>query len=343
MNIINKVLLTLVLLLGMNMNLLAGGDPSEIVMKTRADSHAPISIMGDHTHKEGQVMFSYRYMTMGMDGYQSGSSSSNYTKARTKPLGGNYMTVPEEMTMNMHMIGAMYAPSDDITLMIMGSYLDSEMKVKKHSNKKKKTLESSGNGDTKVSILKNLAHNDNAKLHASLGLSLPTGSISKKDIMFGSKEETLGYNMQLGSGTYDALPGLTYVYFEDNYSYGTQISSVLRIGKNSKDYALGNIYKSNIWFVVPFNDKQTSFSIASQFKFQGKIKGNHKDIKTIMSFAQDRDSSGSKRIDISIGANHIFPNKIRASVEYIMPIYNDVNSVQLDSENALMFGLGFAY
>jgi len=26
-----------------------------------------------------------------------------------------------------------------------------------------------------------------------------------------------------------------------------------------------------------------------------------------------------------------------------MPIYNDVNSVQLDSENALMFGLGFAY
>ena len=228
MNIINKVLLTLVLLLGMNMNLLAGGDPSEIVIKTRADSHAPISIMGDHTHKEGQVMFSYRYMTMGMDGYQSGSSSSNYTKARTKPLGGNYMTVPEEMTMNMHMIGAMYAPSDDITLMIMGSYLDSEMKVKKHSNKKKKTLESSGNGDTKVSILKNLAHNDNAKLHASLGLSLPTGSISKKDIMFGSKEETLGYNMQLGSGTYDALPGFTYVYSEDNYSYGTQISSVFK-------------------------------------------------------------------------------------------------------------------
>ena len=62
-----------------------------------------------------------------------------------------------------------------------------------------------------------------------------------------------------------------------------------------------------------------------------------------MRFAQDRDSSGSKRIDISIGANHIFPNKIRASVEYTMPTYNDVNSVQLDSENALMFGLGFAY
>ena len=342
MNILNKVLLTLVLLSGININVLADGNPSEI-SKTRADSHAPISVMGDHTHGKGESMLSYRYMTMGMDGYQSGSSSSNYTKARSKPLGGYYMTVPEEMTMNMHMIGAMYAPSDDITLMMMGTYLDNEMKVKKHSNNKKRTLESSGLGDNKVSILKRLPHNDNGKLHATLGLSLPTGSISKKDVMFGSKEETLGYNMQLGSGTYDALPGLTYAYFEDSYSYGAQISSVLRIGKNSKDYALGDIYKTNIWFAIPFNDNKTSVSIASEFKFQGKISGSHKDIKTIMSFAQDRDSSGSKRIDVSIGANHVFPNKVRASVEYIMPTYNDVNSVQLDADNALIFGLGFAY
>ena len=42
--------------------------------------------------------FSYRYMTMGMDGYQSDSSSSNYTEKRKKPLGGHYITVPEEAT-----------------------------------------------------------------------------------------------------------------------------------------------------------------------------------------------------------------------------------------------------
>ena len=308
----------------------------------RADSHAPIKVMGDHTHKQGEIMFSYRYMPMGMDGYQSGSSSSNYTEARKKPLGGHYMTVPEEMTMNMHMIGAMVAPSDDLTIMIMGSYIDNEMKVKKHMNGKKKTLESSGLGDTKLVALKNLAHNDNAKLHLSLGFSIPTGSISKKDVMFGTKEETLGYNMQLGSGTYDLLPGFTYVFSEDNYSYGAQISSVLRIGENSKEYALGNIYKTNVWFAVPLNNKQTSFSISSELKSQGKISGHHKDIKNIMSFAQDRDSSGGKKIDFSLGVNHKF-DKIRASIEYTIPTYNDVNGVQLDSENSLMFGLQYAY
>ena len=74
-------------------------------------------------------MLSHRYMTMKMDGYQFGSSSSNYTKARTHSLGGHYMTIPQEMTMNMHMIGAMYATSDDLTFMVMGSCIDNQMKI----------------------------------------------------------------------------------------------------------------------------------------------------------------------------------------------------------------------
>ena len=101
----------------------------EAISPGRADSHAPIKVMGDHTHKQGEIMFSYRYMTMGMDGYQSGSSSSNYTEARKKPLGGHYMTVPEEMTINMHMIDAMYGALDDLTFMVMGSCIDNEMKI----------------------------------------------------------------------------------------------------------------------------------------------------------------------------------------------------------------------
>ena len=32
-------------------------ESSELVMPSRADSHAPISIMGDHIHKAGEVMF----------------------------------------------------------------------------------------------------------------------------------------------------------------------------------------------------------------------------------------------------------------------------------------------
>ena len=344
MRFFNIFLLVLFFAIGSN-NALADGGSTEKSQHLRSDSHAPISIMGDHMHKKDEFMVSYRYMFMGMDGYQSGSSSSNYTDARKNPLGGNYMTVPEEMDMKMHMIGAMYGISDDITLMIMGSYIDNEMKVKKHMNKATKTLESSGWGDTRFAVLKSLYPHSDLKLHASLGISLPTGSITKKDVMFKTTEETLGYNMQLGSGTYDLLPGFTAVLLEDKYSFGAQISSEVRMGQNSKDYALGDIYKGNIWVAIPFNEKKTSISVASQYKYQDKIQGSHKDIKTIMSFAQDRESSGGKAIDVSVGLNHIFTdlNNLRFSIEYIMPTYNDVNSVQLDRENSVMFGLQYAY
>ena len=118
-----------ILLVSVSSQVLTDTESSEVRKLLRADSHAPISIMGDHTHKESQVMFSYRFMTMKMDGYQSGSSSSNYTKARTHSLGGHYMTIPQEMTINMHMIDAMYGTSDDLTFMVMGSCIDNEMKI----------------------------------------------------------------------------------------------------------------------------------------------------------------------------------------------------------------------
>jgi len=34
----------------------------------RPDGHAPISVMGDHMHKMGEWMVSYRYMSMEMEG-----------------------------------------------------------------------------------------------------------------------------------------------------------------------------------------------------------------------------------------------------------------------------------
>ena len=40
----------------------------------RADGHAPIGVMGEHRHKTGEVMLSYRFMHMDMEGYRSGTN-----------------------------------------------------------------------------------------------------------------------------------------------------------------------------------------------------------------------------------------------------------------------------
>ena len=62
--------------------------------KSRPDSHAPIGVMGDHGHKTGEVMLSYRFMTMDMQGLQSGT-----TTVETAEVLKDFMMAPTTMQM----------------------------------------------------------------------------------------------------------------------------------------------------------------------------------------------------------------------------------------------------
>ena len=73
----------------------------------RVDSHAPLGVMGDHTHEAGEWMLSFRAMRMVMDG--------NRTDTARVPADGvlvGYPVTPLRMPMDMYMVGAMYAPTD---------------------------------------------------------------------------------------------------------------------------------------------------------------------------------------------------------------------------------------
>jgi hypothetical protein len=79
--------------------------------------------MGDHTHAAGGWMLSYRYMNMQMDGMRRGTDrvSSN------KIFADDYAVSPEQMTMEMHMLGGMYAVNNRLTLMLMAHYIEKTM------------------------------------------------------------------------------------------------------------------------------------------------------------------------------------------------------------------------
>ena len=97
----------------------------------RPDNHAPITVMGDHIHEKGELMFSYRYMHMSMkDNRDSTSRMSPEEIVTTVPnrfanppmMPPTLRVVPTKMTMDMHMLGIMYAPTDRLTLMGMANY-----------------------------------------------------------------------------------------------------------------------------------------------------------------------------------------------------------------------------
>ena len=163
----------------------------------RADSHAPIGVMGDHGHKTGEMMLSYRFMTMDMQGLQFGTATFE-----TPDLLKDFMMVPTQMDMRMHMIGAMFAPHNRVTFMAMTSYQRNIMQMEgahQHTHGGHRhpvghhEMSSAGISDTKITVLLTLWKSYHLTFLANLGGSLPTGSIAQT----GDDEQLLPYPMQL--------------------------------------------------------------------------------------------------------------------------------------------------
>ncbi|PCH62021.1 MAG: alpha-amylase, partial [SAR86 cluster bacterium] len=154
----------------------------------RADSHAPISIMGDHMHNKGEWMTSYRFMSMDMQDNLSGSNRLSVEEIATTAanrfadVSGQPPTlrvVPTKMHTDMHMFGGMYAPSDNITLMVMASYLERDMDLTTFQGGMgidrlgTFNTKTEGWGDVKVASLIRLYKDQTHQVHLNAGLSLP--------------------------------------------------------------------------------------------------------------------------------------------------------------------------
>ncbi|PAU80495.1 alpha-amylase [Halovibrio salipaludis] len=316
----------------------------------RPDSHAPMGVMGDHRHSAGEWMISYRYMPMSMSDNQQGTSSiSDDTIATAIPnrFAGNPMqpptlrVVPRDMRTDMHMVGAMVAPTDRVTLMAMANYLKKEMTLTTYQGPTgTDTLgtfktRNEGWGDIKLSALVGLASWTGHELHLNAGISLPTGSTDESDQvltpMNTRQKMRLPYGMQLGSGTYDLLPGLTYNGHYGWISWGAQYSGVIRTGENDEGYTLGDEHEVTGWGalrVTPWLSTSLRLSALSREDIDGRDERIMAPVQTA-----DPNNYGGERVDLGIGANLAGQSPAlrghRLGAELVSPIHQDVNGVQL--------------
>lgn len=306
----------------------------------RADSHAPIGVMGDHTHRKGEFMFSARTMFMRMEQNFMGTSSVNDQQVQAAGFG----IVPADMDMQMHMLGLMYAPSDRVTLMAMVSYVEMSMN---HNygpglvNSFK--TESAGWGDASLSALVNLWHNDYANLHAGLGLLLPTAETDQTDLIPpAGGVRRLPYPMQLGSGSWGVAPSLTYNNQQPTWSYGAQASAKFLLDDNSQGYRLGDRYEATSWIAKPLNEN-FSASLRVKFSTWGDIDGNDPLIMGPVPTTRT-DLRGGSKLDLSAGVNFFeIDNGLRAGLEVGKTLWQDLDGPQLASDYWVSLGLQFAW
>lgn len=300
------------------------------------DDHAPIGVMGDHTHKKGEIMFSYRAMLMSMDGLLNGTDDISRSDT-------GYMINPESMTMQMHMLGFMYAPSDRITLMLMANYNTNEMDLHVNPTGVNFTTKSSGFGDLKLGALVNVLDKNNNRVHANIGLSIPTGSIEARDATPMANDAILGYNMHLGSGTLDPSMGLTYTGKKGIFGWGIQSMFTFRVGINDRGYGLGEKAEATAWGSVKAADF-ISFSTRLKYTFIGGIAGADEEMNAMMMPLFDTNNSGRKQLDLNFGSNLVIKavDGLRVGLEMGLPVYQDTNGVQMKNTLAGTIGVQYA-
>ena len=296
------------------------------LLNTEITRREPMGI--HHTHKQGEWMISLNAMHMSMGGNHDGSAEIS-----TAAILIDFMVAPTHMDTDMFMLGAMYAPSDTLTLMAMLPYFD---KFMEHVNRRglKFSTRSQGVGDLSISALKTVWHSDQAKFHIDLGLSVPIGSIDRKDATPLGKVR-LPYPMQLGSGTWDVKIGATYQAVIDNFAFGVNVDSVLRTGKNNNDYRLGNS-QSVVGFISYLINNSTTAHLRLDGSRWSDISGDDPQLNPLIAPTARADLRGGRRVDLGLGINFFadsgrFDDQ-RISIEWIAPIARSLHGPQLESK-----------
>ncbi len=297
------------------------------------------NVLNGQQTQAGMWMFSYSYMNSFMQNNYTGT-----TKVSDQTIFEKYLMSPVNMRMDMHMLTGMYGFSNKLSLMVMVDYIYMNMEMKMLAGgmnmgmgPSSMTMKSTshGFGDTKISGLYKLYSTNGHSLSADVGFSLPTGSINKTEKVdishYGEKEV---YMMQMGSGTFDCLPGISYIYQQTKYSLGAEATALIHPYFNRLGYKLGNEYSVNAWTTYEWL-KNTTVTLRLNYTASGKIQGYDPDISAITEPAADPQNYGGSFLKGYLGLAYYFTEgslkNTKISTEFGLPVYQYFNGIQTAS------------
>ena len=297
----------------------------------KVDGHAPIGVARDHIHKKGEIMGSYRISYAKMKGLRENDDDITISDVLN-----DYNMSPTEMTMKMHMAGLMYGITDNFTISAMGSFIEKDMDLINRMNAQSER-KVDGIGDSQINLSYGYFAQDYGRSQLNLALSLPTGSINQK--YDGAR---LAYPIQVGSGSYELRPGISYSGYKDNlFSYGGQLNAIFRLDSNDNGYKLGDSYNATSWIAKKLND---FFSISTRLDYNKNeaIEGSDSTLTPNMMPGADTSIQDKERLDLLFGVNfmmhHGFFQGNRLAIEFGKPIYQRMGGPLLKNDYKLTIG-----
>ncbi len=306
----------------------------------RPDMAPPQGIVGGMSPKQGAIMPVLQYMHMGMEGNRDGTSGVS-----TAEVLSQFPVAPLSMDVDMLMGGVMYGVTDDISVMAMVPYVWKSMD---HVTRMGVdfTTKSEGFGDLRLIGGYDVYKMGGHTINLSAGMSFPTGSTDERDDTPAGSNQLLPYPMQIGSGTFDLLPGITYTGRSDDWSWGGQLNTVVRLDENDDSYALGNVYNASIWGARRWTEWVSS-SVRLTGEMAENIDGADPRLNPLMVPTADPNLRAANFLSVGLGLNFMVPSGpvagTRLSVEGVIPVVQDLDGPQVERDYMVLVGLRKAF
>ncbi len=170
----------------------------------------------------------------------------------------NLRLVPQNTFFATETVGLAYGVTNDLALFVTAGMIEKNIDMLTFKGAAGLTrLGMSYTGtqsptDTTVAAVYRIYQDDIHRVQINLGLTFPTGgnqnsfTLLQPDGTYATSRAF--YAMQLGTGTYDAMPGVIYAGHLDKWSWGLGYRARLPLAANPQGYRWGDLHQFTGWF-----------------------------------------------------------------------------------------------
>jgi hypothetical protein len=314
--------------------------------------------MNEHMHEGGELMLGLRFERVRHAG---ANLSGDDEIADPGIVAAGYSARTEAMTMDMVMLDLMYAPTGNLTLMVMPHYMRHRMEMRgidpaagaggghgghhgghvipfgevhEHSTE--------GFGDTLASASYRLARG-NVGAHATLGVWVPTGASDKKS----ADGRFVHYGMQSGSGTWDIEPSVTLSGRAGAVGWGAQAAYRWRTKEqNDSGFAFGDRARATGWASYLLSG-DLGATARLEYVHEGKVLGHYNGPHNHAAPPDRQENYGGDTLTAGLGVNWLLPvgsgQRPQIGAVLAVPLYQNLNGIQAPQDWRFSLALSQAF
>ena len=260
----------------------------------RPDAGAPSLLTSWRLLEPDELRFSLTASQHAYDGMRDGRDDQSTEDVLA--LRDSYTFSPTEQTTQLVTLEALYGLDENWTLFARLPFRSQSMDIDLEGGGTDE-LESSGISDIVLGAVTHVESAAGKTLRANLGVQIPTGSVDEEE-----DGEGLPYRLQNGTGTFDILPGATYMQQLESWSWGAQLQGRIHLGRNSEEYAVSDGILFGLWLARPLNTRVSGY-LRLAHNAWGDYNGRSDAIDASLSPVNDKFFQGGARTDLFAGVD----------------------------------------